>query len=246
MFRRATEAGTLNEFFANRPTTASAFQQKITTTNPNPSQMRAQRSAERGGFNYGTVTAPALAPSGAPAPVGGTGAKPLSLEELINTFSGGGSVTNDSRRYIDAQLNRLTQTPNMPSFEDMFGRYLKTANTELDRQVAGLREAFGSSGARYSTDLMRGEGDLRTQFGDKILTKADELMMGLEGLRGSEFGTAMQGRLSLDQLEQQRRQDAMNRMFLDMVRSGQLPPALAASLQTGAGFGAPDTLAYTR
>lgn len=250
LFRRATNTGALNEFFANRPETASAFNARITGTSVPPRlQRRAQRSATRGGFDINAVLG-TDAMGGADAtsapPVPQTPTTVPGYEDLIKKYGGDvGDVTRNAQRYIDAQIGRYSNPMEMPSFEDMFSNYLNVANRETERQASGLHEAFGSRGGRYSSDLLNTEQNLRSQFHDINLTKGDELMRGLEGLRQQGQGTLLNAATAVANIAEGTRNQAAQRMFLDSLRQTGLPPELQQAIAAALNLGGPDNIAYT-
>src|SRR6266446_6304562 len=76
---------------------------------------------------------------------------------------------------------------NVPSYQELYGSYRDVAERETGRQSAKLNEAFGSQGARYGSDILRGQGQLRENLGQDLSLQSGNL---LQSLRGQQFGEA--------------------------------------------------------
>lgn len=91
------------------------------------------------------------------------------------------------------ELARAQGAQAMPTFEDMFSRYVDVSNREAGRNAAQINEAMGSRGARYGSDLTRAQSDLRQRQSQDMMTKAGEFTLGLEGSRQNLLNIAGQG-----------------------------------------------------
>jgi hypothetical protein len=73
--------------------------------------------------------------------------------------------------YLASQLPRVAGMETLP-YEEQFQRWLDAAAFEEERQAGGLREAMGSRGARYSSDLLTAENLMRQEFGARTRQEA--------------------------------------------------------------------------
>src|SRR6266576_1256487 len=97
--------------------------------------------------------------------------------------TGGSSTTADMLGTYQAPLGSIADAYirsmgrggplDIPSFQELYGSYRDVAEKETARRGATLTEAYGSQGARYSSDIARAQGglqrdlatDLRNQSG---------------------------------------------------------------------------------
>jgi hypothetical protein len=91
------------------------------------------------------------------------------------------------------ELNRAAGAQPMPTFEDMFNRYIDVSNREAARSAASINEAMGARGARYGSDLTRAQADLRQRQTQDLMQKASEYSLGLEQQRQGLMNVAGQG-----------------------------------------------------
>ena len=91
------------------------------------------------------------------------------------------------------ELARAQGAQPMPTFEDMFNRYVDVSNREANRNAAAINESMGARGARYGSDLMRAQSDLRQRQTQDLATKANEYSLGLEQQRQGLLNIAGQG-----------------------------------------------------
>jgi hypothetical protein len=91
------------------------------------------------------------------------------------------------------ELQRAQGAQAMPTFEDMFNRYVDVSNREASRSAAQINEAMGARGARYGSDLARAQADLRQRQTQDIMSKAGEYTLGLEQSRQNLLNIAGQG-----------------------------------------------------
>jgi hypothetical protein len=119
----------------------------------------------------------------------------------------------------DAYLKSLTQGGpiKVPTFQELYGSFRNVAEEETNRQAAGLREAFGSRGARFGSDVLGAEGQLRRGAAADLGVYGGQL---LQNLRGQQFQEAS----ALGSLEFGRNEAAMARLFQDFLRRTSPPP----------------------
>lgn len=245
-FRAAVSAGDLSSYFADKPATAQLFASKLGT--PGISGAAAKYYATHGNFVPGGGTiAPPIEVPGAPTSGPAAPAAPdMTVDQLLGQTGGtlGPSATGINN-YLQGRIKRLGDGPELPTFEDMFSRWLKIGQGEAKRQAAGITESFGARGARYGSDLMRAQADYGKEFLDKVMSQADTTAIGLRQARTQEEGQLLGAQGQIAGYEQQARGDALQRLFLDSLRTGGLPPALQAAFAGTAGVTG-DTVVYPK
>lgn len=152
-----------------------------------------------GGVNANFMTA-----NGNPLLQNYTQAVPSIAQAYLNSFNRGGPL-------------------NVPSYQEMYGSWSNLANRETGRQAAQLGEAFGSQGARYSSDLLGAQSQLRENLGQQLQVNSGQL---LQNLRGQQFNEAA----SLAGLQAGLGEAGMSRMFQDFLRQTSPPPLFGAGL----------------
>jgi hypothetical protein len=123
----------------------------------------------------------------------------------------------------------------MPGFKEMFDSYMKVGEREANRQAAGVREAFGSQGARYSSDLLASEGAVRGNFLDNLMMHGGEQQLALRGQQSKEVD-------ALSSLHYGASEAGMTRLFQDFLRRTSPPPGYVDALNMSAGYGLPPTV----
>jgi hypothetical protein len=91
------------------------------------------------------------------------------------------------------EMARAQGAQAMPTFEDMFSRYVDVSNRQAARSAAQINESMGARGARYGSDLTRAQADLRQRQTQDLMSKASEYSLGLEQQRQGLLGLAGQG-----------------------------------------------------
>lgn len=167
--------------------------------------------ASGGGVNSNFMTA-----NGNPLLQNYTQAMPSVAQAYLNSFNRGGPL-------------------NVPSYQEMYGSWSNLANRETNRQVAGMNEAFGSQGARYSSDIAGAQGNLRENLGQQMQVSSGQL---LQNLRGQQFNEAA----TLGGLQAGLGEAGMSRMFQDFLRQTSPPPLFGSAL--GYNPQTPTTIAY--
>lgn len=91
------------------------------------------------------------------------------------------------------ELQRAQGAQPMPTFEDMFNRYLDVSNREAARSAAQINESMGARGARYGSDLIRAQSDLRQRQSQDLANQAGQFTLGLENSRQGLLNIAGRG-----------------------------------------------------
>ena len=195
------------------------------------------------GGGYQTPAAPPAAsptpPAATGAPTGGgTLADLLKQYQPPDTQAGGGAQS-----YLTAGLSRLNAIPT-PSYQDMFQRWMDTANRGAEQQAAQLNEAFGSRGARYGSDVLNAQRDLRQRQTQDLAQAADQIGMGLNAARVNEQGQLLNTGTNLAQIQSQTQENALQRLFQDFLRRTAPPPLLPGAAQYATSGAGGDIVAY--
>jgi hypothetical protein len=155
------------------------------------------------------------------------------LEGLLSNFSTG---TPGALQGVNSFLQSTAERGGLPGFEDIFQNFEEGVNKRVDRQAAGLRESFGSQGARLGSDVLRSESDLRSGA-------AREIIAGAAPLRAAQANEAgVLGSLALGAAGQQQTIDenAFQRLMVDFIRQSSPPPLLEGLANFALGFGGPN------
>lgn len=105
----------------------------------------------------------------------------------------------------------------VPSFQELYGSYRDVAERETGRQAANITEAFGSQGARYSSDLLNAQGRLRENLASNLQNQSGQF---LTDLRKQQFTEAS----ALGNLQYGISEAGMTRLFQDFLRRTSPPP----------------------
>lgn len=155
-----------------------------------------------------------------------------SLLPLLETFSTG---TPGTLQGVNSFLAQGAGQGGLPGFGEIFSNFEGAANKRIERQAAGLREAFGSRGARFGSDILRGEGALRTEGLQSIFAGAAPLRQAQTQQAVGLGGLA----LTAAQQETAIRESAAERAFLDQLRGSGAPPLLSGLANFALGLGGP-------
>lgn len=90
----------------------------------------------------------------------------------------------------NTELQRAQGAQAMPTFQDMFNRYVDVSNTQAARSAAEITESMGARGARYGSDLTRAQADLRQRQTQDLMNQAGQFTLGLEQSRQGLLGLA--------------------------------------------------------
>ena len=116
---------------------------------------------------------------------------------------------------------------NAPTFQEMYQSYKDVASQQAAQAGANITESLGSQGARYSSDLMRMQGQNQRDLATDLRAQASNFLLGLRGQQSQEVAgglTYLQNR------------DIMGSQYLwqDYLRGTSPPPLLgAAATQPG-------------
>jgi len=91
------------------------------------------------------------------------------------------------------EMQRAQGAQAMPTFSDMFNRYVDVSNQQASRNAAALNESMGSMGARYGSDILRQQADLRQKQTQDMMNQAGQFTLGLEQSRQGLLNIAGQG-----------------------------------------------------
>lgn len=116
----------------------------------------------------------------------------------------------------------------IPSYQELYGSYRDVAERETGRQAGQINNAFGSQGARYSSDLLNAQGRLRSDLASNLQNQSGQF---LTGLRQQQFGEAS----GLANLQYGIEEAGMARLFQDFLRRTSPPPLFGA----GQGYNPP-------
>ncbi len=111
----------------------------------------------------------------------------------------------------------------VPSFQELYGSYQNVAARNAAQAGANLTESFGSQGARYGSDIMRGQGRLQQNLAQDLNLQSGNL---LQNLRGQQFNEANQ----LSGMQYGIEEAGMTRLFQDFLRRSSPPPLFGAGL----------------
>jgi hypothetical protein len=148
---------------------------------------------------------------------------PAELEQL-----GGASRT---------ELARAQGAQPMPTFEDMFNRYVDVSNREASRSAAQINEAMGARGARYGSDLTRAQSDLRQRQTQDLMQKASEYSLGLEQQRQGLLNIAGQGLSSVGGGKYAAWMAGMGGLRQDAATAAQPPPMVGPAMNWAGQWG---------
>jgi len=161
-----------------------------------------------------------------------------SLDSLLEQYSGGGTpgmqgVNAFLRDKAPGMMESLVGGRNMPGYEDIYSNFEKVGQRNLATNIAGIKESYGSRGARYGSDIGR-------QIGQAGIEGTERLMAGaatLRGMRSQELGQLGTIALGGAQQAQAERGDAMGLLLADYLRKTGTPEALAALANFAIGMG---------
>lgn len=162
------------------------------------------------------------------------------LETMLMQYSTGTPGTlQAANQYITGTIQGTGKA--VPGFSDIFENFQANVERQGKRGAASLTEAFGSRGARYSSDLLRGQADLQGEISERLIGGAADIRQA----RASEASTLTGAALGVSGQETAINEAAFQRMFIDFLRRTAPPPLLqsllgfSGNLSTG---GQPTTL----
>lgn len=181
-----------------------------------------------------------------PGPTGppGTGTGPAPVPTTGGPQSGPGTPADILNFYqaplppiVTAYMQNLQKGgfSDLPSFNDLYGTYRATAEKETARRAAALKETYGSSGARYGSDLLGAESRLQENLGVDLAQQASQFLL---GLRQEQFGEVS----GMANLQYGASEAAMARMWEDFLRRTSPPPGLSQLYGQADTYGLPATV----
>lgn len=258
-FRMGARGGTLRQYFADRPSSLDLFSKLVQdpasggyTGRKAKRYDRMQGAAQQLGYvgQYNKPGTPLTTPidskppmtPGPPGVAPGSGAPPtvpMSIEDMMKKLGGYMGPTGQG---ISSQITGLLngQGNLAPGFQNMFENLMAVHNREGDRNIAALNEAMGSRGARYGSDILDAQGDMRRQQTQDLALAGNQLALQLGQQQQGLIGQSLQA----SQLEQQARENAMSRMFQEYLMQSQLPPIFQSMIGALSGLPQNDTLSY--
>jgi hypothetical protein len=217
-FHQAVAGGTLQDFLNANPHLKARFEKG------RPGSYRGDLAQRYLQTSAGNVTnQPAVAPppavntAGVPGPSPGPPAFDYNKRnELINQFRSPQSEIYNAYMRSFERGGPL----DIPSFQEMYGSWRDVAEQELNRQTGALNEALGARGARYSSDILSGQGELRQNLARDLRNKAAEYQTQLRGLQFQELQP-------IGQAQQASYDTAMARMMQQYLAQTAPPPLFA-------------------
>jgi hypothetical protein len=148
---------------------------------------------QRYGINPVRPAAPgAPAAPVAPAPPPAAAADPNWYQKFVSNYElPMPKELTQAGDFASQNLSRLGAMP-LPSYEDQFNTYKDLMNRELEKQTADLSEAYGSRGARYSSDLTTAQNTMRRQGLQDLSAQGITAMTNLNQQRMQELGGTLQ------------------------------------------------------
>lgn len=123
----------------------------------------------------------------------------------------------------------------MPSFSELFGSYKALGEREAQRQSAQATEAFGSQGARYSSDMLGARGGIYNDMYKNLMAQAAQQQLGLRQQQGQEVA-------ALANMQFGANEAGMNRFFQDFLRRTSPPPMYGAAANLSGQYGMPNPI----
>lgn len=157
------------------------------------------------------------------------------LEQLLLQYSTGVPGTlQGANQFVTGRLAG-TDTGQVPGFSDIYENFSANVERQGKRASASLSEAFGSRGGRYSSDLLRAQGDLQGEISERLIGGASDIRQA----RANETATLAGAGIATAGAETAINEAAFQRMFIDFLRRTAPPPLLqsllgfSGNLQTG-------------
>lgn len=260
-FRMAARGGQLGTYFQDLPKSYEMFNKLITSPGTEYTGRKAKRfgrlqdAAQQIGYvgridkynpnapsttpNAGNKPPVSNSPGSPPPGAGIPPAVPATIEDMLKRMGGYLGPTGQG---IGNQITNMlsTGTNLTPGYQNMFKNLLASHQDQAARGIAGLNEAFGARGARYGSDILNAQGDMRRQQTNDLNLAGDQLAL--------QLMQNQQGLLGLGQqsagMEQQARENAMSRMFQEYLMQSQLPPIFQSMIGALSGLPQGDTLSY--
>jgi hypothetical protein len=136
-----------------------------------------------------------------------------------------------ANQFIGSVTNR--QPGATPGFSDIFENFYANVERQGKRGSAGLRETFGSQGARFGSDLLRAEGDLQGEISERLIGGAGALRAQEANVTSTLAGALQQSAA----LEIGQSEAAFDRLIQEYIRRSQPPPLLNLASNYALGLG---------
>lgn len=154
-----------------------------------------------------------------------------------NLAGAAGQYETPLPNFANAYLQNLTKSTmtDLPSFQEMYQSYKDLASQQSAQAGANINESLGSQGNRYSSDLLRMQGQNQRDLAADLRNAAAGYQFNLRGQQVNEIGNAASFLNN---------RDLMGQQFLwnDFLRRSGPPPLLGpAATQPG---GAPSPLPF--
>lgn len=287
--------GQLPSYFQENPGAKSMFEARLAGQGAAAQVKRARELATAGAYptppigggsgvpDPGNGAAPPPTAPELPPP-----ADPNAFADITNKYNAGlGPQFDAYANYLQNQLpglaGSLSGGPNF-NWEDIVNSGLMTGSAgslpdyagqmqtwrdqsqqDLERAIASQNEAYGSMGARYSSDIGREQADLRRRATTDLAGKSYEVLSGLNQqrqmenqqriaaanqlLQGYQAGTAREGNLlqgmgSVAAMQGNARAAGADRAWQEYQMSRSPNPAIEAILGYAASFNPPGTVIY--
>jgi len=142
------------------------------------------------------------------------------------------------------ELKRAQGAQDMPTFSDMFNRYVDVSNRQAAQSAAQLNESMGSMGARYGSDVLRQQADLRQRQTQDIMQQAGNFTLGLEQSRQGLLNIAGQGLSDVGGAKYASWTGGVGNMYQDYMRNAAPPPLVGPAASMAGNYGPGSTVAY--
>jgi len=142
------------------------------------------------------------------------------------------------------ELARAQGAQAMPTFQDMFNRYVDVSNREASRSAAAINESMGARGARYGSDLTRAQADLRQRQTQDMMQQAGNFTLGLEQSRQGLLGLAGNALSSVGGGKLASWQAGVGGMRQDAAAAAAPPPAMGPAAGLAGVYGPGSQIAY--
>jgi|SRR5215468_4231496 len=142
------------------------------------------------------------------------------------------------------EMQRAQGAQPMATFSDMFNRYVDVSNREAARNAAQIKESMGSMGARYGSDILRQQADLRQRQTQDIMNQAGNFTLGLEQSRQGLLNIAGQGLSDVGGAKYASWTGGVGNMYQDYLRNAAPSPILGPAASVPTSYGPGSTVAY--
>ena len=129
-------------------------------------------------------------------------------------------------------------------YEEQFNRLMEQSNREADVQAAGLREAYGSMGARYGSDLTEAERKMRKDTTLDLMTKGFDVRQSLNQQRLQELAGTVGALQTVGASKANISTSGMDRAWQDYLMQMQPPSQWDEMMGYATSFNPPGTVVY--